>query len=137
MRAVILAGGKGTRLKPYTSSIPKPLVPLGGKTSIIEVIIRQLSKNGFKHITLAVNHLSHLIKNSLGDGKKFGIKIDYSSEDKVLGTVGPLTNIENLPEDFLLSLIPKNCFSFNPKIFAMFSIISDSDWLTSPSDSAI
>lgn len=102
MRAVILAGGKGTRLKPYTSSIPKPLVPLGGKTSIIEVIIRQLSKNGFKHITLAVNHLSHLIKNSLGDGKKFGIKIDYSSEDKVLGTVGPLTNIENLPEDFLV-----------------------------------
>ena len=102
MRAVILAGGKGTRLKPYTSSIPKPLVPLGGKTSIIEVIIKQLSKNGFQHITLAVNHLSHLIKNSLGDGKKFGIKIDYSSEDKVLGTVGPLTNIGNLPEDFLV-----------------------------------
>ena len=102
MRAVILAGGKGTRLRPYTSSIPKPLVPLGGKTTIIEIIIKQLADNGFKHITIAVNHLSHLIKSFLGDGKKYGVKIDYSFENKVLGTVGPLTIIKNLPENFLV-----------------------------------
>ena len=97
-----MAGGKGTRLRPYTSSIPKPLVPLGEKTSVIEIIIKQLSKNGFKHITLAVNHLSHLIERNLGNGKKYGVKIDYSFENKFLGTVGPLTKIKDLPEDFLV-----------------------------------
>ena len=102
MRAIILAGGKGSRLKPYTELIPKPLVPIGGKTSIIEIIIKQLSKYGFNHITLAVNHLSHLIESYLGSGKKYGIKIDYILENKVLGTVGPLTNIKDLPENFLV-----------------------------------
>ena len=102
MRAIILAGGKGSRLKPYTTLIPKPLVPLGSKTSVIEVIVKQLAKNGFKHITLAVNHLSHLIESYLGNGKKYGIKIDYSLEKKVLGTVGPLTMIKDLPENFLV-----------------------------------
>ena len=102
MRAIILAGGKGSRLKPYTSLIPKPLVPIGGKISIIEIIITHLSNHGFKHITIAVNHLSNLIKSYLGSGKKYGIKIDYILEKKVLGTVGPLTNIEDLPENFLV-----------------------------------
>ena len=102
MRAIILAGGKGSRLKPYTALIPKPLVPIGGDTSIIEIIIKQLSRCGFKHITLAVNHLSHLIESYLGNGKKYGVKIDYSLESKVLGTVGPLTNINDLPENFLV-----------------------------------
>ena len=69
MRAIILAGGKGIRLRPYTTLIPKPLVPLGGKYSILEIIILQLSKAGFTHITLAVNHLSHLIMAYFGDGK--------------------------------------------------------------------
>ena len=102
MRAIILAGGKGSRLKPYTALIPKPLVPLGGKTSVIEIIIKQLSKYGFDHITIAVNHLSHLIESYLGNGKKYNVKIDYSLEKKVLGTVGPLGLIEDLPEDFLV-----------------------------------
>jgi len=75
MRAIILAGGKGTRLRPYTTLIPKPLVPLGGETSVIEIIIKQLAQHGFKRVTVAVNHLSNLIKSYLGDGKKYKIKL--------------------------------------------------------------
>jgi NDP-sugar pyrophosphorylase family protein len=102
MRAVILAGGKGTRLRPYTSLIPKPLVPIGGKYSILEIVILQLAKHGFTHITLAVNHLSHLIMAYFGTGDKYGVKIDYSIEEEELGTFGPLTLIDDLPNDFLV-----------------------------------
>ncbi|MHB8914791.1 MAG: nucleotidyltransferase family protein [Thiobacillus sp.] len=102
MRAIILAGGKGTRLRPYTTLIPKPLVPLGGKYSILEIIIMQLSRSGFTHITLAVNHLSHLIMAYFGDGSRFGVKLDYSLEEGELSTIGPLTLINDLPENFLV-----------------------------------
>lgn len=102
MRAVILAGGKGTRLRPYTTLIPKPLVPLGGEYSILEIIIMQLSKSGFTHITLAVNHLSQLIMAYFGDGERLGVKIDYSLEEGELSTIGPLTLIDDLPENFLV-----------------------------------
>lgn len=102
MRAVILAGGKGTRLRPYTTLIPKPLVPLGGKYSILEVVIHQLRENGFTHITLAVNHLAHLIMAFFGDGSRHGVKIDYSIEENELSTIGPLTLIPDLPNDFLV-----------------------------------
>jgi len=102
MRAIILAGGKGTRLRPYTTLIPKPLVPLGGKYSILEVVIMQLAGAGFTHITLAVNHLSNLIMSFFGDGSRYGVKIDYSLEEKPLSTIGPLTLIEDLPDNFLV-----------------------------------
>ena len=102
MRAIILAGGKGTRLRPYTTLIPKPLVPLGGKFSILEIIIMQLSSSGFTHITLAVNHLSHLIMAYFGDGARWGVKLDYSIEESELSTIGPLTLIRDLPENFLV-----------------------------------
>lgn len=102
MRAVILAGGKGTRLRPYTTLIPKPLVPLGGKYSILEIIIMQLKRAGFTHITLAVNHLSHLIMAYFGDGSRLGVKLDYSLEDGELSTIGPLTLINDLPQNFLV-----------------------------------
>ena len=100
-RAVILAGGKGTRLKPYTVTIPKPLVPLD-ETPILEVIIHQLKKSGFTHITLAVNHMSEIIKDFCKDGSKWSINIDYSLEDKPLSTMGPLRLIKDLPENFLV-----------------------------------
>lgn len=102
MRAILLAGGKGTRLKPYTTLIPKPLVPLGGEIAILEVIIQQLKKSGFTHITLAINHLANLIRAYIGDGSKWGMQIDYSLEEEPLGTIGPLTLIKDLPENFLV-----------------------------------
>jgi NDP-mannose synthase len=102
MRAIILAGGKGTRLLPYTTLIPKPLVPLGGKYSILEIVIMQLARSGFTHITLAVNHLSHLIMAYFGDGSRLGVKLDYSLEEGELSTIGPLTLIDDLPENFLV-----------------------------------
>jgi NDP-sugar pyrophosphorylase family protein len=102
MRAVILAGGKGTRLRPYTTLIPKPLVPLGGKYSILEIIIMQLKRSGFTHVTLAVNHLSQLIMAYFGDGSRLGVHLDYSLEDGELSTIGPLTLINDLPDDFLV-----------------------------------
>ncbi len=100
-RAVILAGGKGTRLRPYTVVLPKPLMPIGDYP-ILEVIIRQLATNGFDRITLAVNHQAEIIKAFFGDGSKWGVDIDYSMEDMPLGTMGPLKLIRDLPDDFLV-----------------------------------
>lgn len=100
-RAIILAGGKGTRLRPYTVVLPKPLMPIGDYP-ILEVIIRQLVQNKFSHITLAVNHQADLIKTFFGDGSKWGIKIDYSLEDKPLSTMAPLKLIKDLPDNFLV-----------------------------------
>jgi NDP-mannose synthase len=102
MRAIILAGGKGRRLLPYTHFIPKPLVPIGDKYTILEIIIKQLARDGFKHITLTVNHLSHLIRSYFGNGERYNILIDYSEETKELSTIGPLTLIQDLPQDFLV-----------------------------------
>ena len=100
-RAVILAGGKGARLKPYTVVLPKPLMPIG-EYPILEVVIKQLVYHGFNHITIAVNHQAELIKTFFGDGSKWGTKIDYSMEDEPLGTMGPLRLIPDLPDNFLV-----------------------------------
>lgn len=101
-RAVLLAGGKGTRLYPYTLTMPKPLVPISDDVPIIEIIIRQLVKYGFDHITITVNHMADMIRAFCGDGSKWGIKIDYSLESKPLSTMGPLKLIQDLPENFLV-----------------------------------
>ena len=100
-RAIILAGGLGTRLRPYTVVLPKPLMPIG-QYPILEVIIRQLSKAGFDHVTLAVNHQAEIIKAFFQGGEKWKIKIDYSQEENPLGTMGPLKLIKDLPKDFLV-----------------------------------
>lgn len=102
MRAIILAGGKGTRLRPYTAAIPKPLVPIGENQVILEIIIRQLVKCGFDRITITVSHFSNLIMTYFGDGSKWGVKIDYSLEEKPLHTIGALTVIKDLPEHFIV-----------------------------------
>jgi NDP-sugar pyrophosphorylase family protein len=101
MRAVILAGGKGTRLAPYTVTFPKPLVPVADMP-ILEIVIRQLQAAGFDHITMAVGHLAELIEAYFGDGGRWNVKIDYSREDAPLGTVAPVRLIDDLPETFLV-----------------------------------
>lgn len=101
MRAVILAGGKGTRLLPYTTTIPKPLVPVGDM-AIMEIVVRQLRRCGFDHLTVAVNHGAQLIRAYFEDGRRWNIKMDYSLEDKPLSTIGPLRLIPDLPEHFLV-----------------------------------
>lgn len=100
-RAVILAGGKGTRLYPYTAVLPKPLVPVGD-APILEVVVRQLRKAGVDRITICVGHLASLIQAYFGDGEKWGIHIDYSLEDKALGTAGPLAFVPDLNGTFLV-----------------------------------
>ena len=100
-RAIILCGGKGKRLRPYTYTFPKSLMPIGDQP-ILEIVIKQLIKYKFNHITLAVNHQARIIESFFGDGSKWNIKIDYSLEEKALSTMGPLRLINNLPEDFLV-----------------------------------
>lgn len=102
MRAIIMAGGKGRRLLPYTAVIPKPLVPIGGERAILDVVIHQLKRSGVDHITIAVNHFANFIMAYAGNGSKYGITIDYSVEEKPLHTIGPLTLIRDLPENFLV-----------------------------------
>jgi len=101
MKAIILAGGKGTRLKPYTTVIPKPLVPVG-ETAIIEILINQLKKCGIDEVDVCLGHFSEIIMAFLGDGSKWGIKIRYSVETKPMGTVAPIKFLKDLPENFLV-----------------------------------
>jgi NDP-mannose synthase len=100
-RAIVLAGGKGTRLRPYTVVLPKPLMPIG-EYPILEIIVRQLAFHGFDHITITVNHQAEIIKAFFGSGSKWNTYIDYSLEDRPLSTMGPLTLIGDLPENFLV-----------------------------------
>ncbi|MBD3367463.1 MAG: NTP transferase domain-containing protein [Candidatus Eisenbacteria bacterium] len=101
MRAVLLAGGRGTRLRPFTTTIPKPLVPVGD-IPIMELLLRQLASYGCDRVTVAVGHMAQLIMAYFGDGAKWGLSIDYSIEDEPLNTIGPLKLIPDLPEYFLV-----------------------------------
>ena len=101
MRAIILAGGKGTRLAPYTAVLPKPLMPIGDMP-ILEVVLRQLRAAGITRVTMAVGYLGELLRAFFGDGTRLGLQIDYSLEEQPLGTVGPLTLIDGLDDTFLV-----------------------------------
>jgi len=101
--AVVLAGGRGTRLRPYTTILPKPLVPIGDEFSILEIVLRQLVHRGFGRATLAIGHQGALIQAVVGDGSQWGIEVDYTTENEPLGTIGPLVGIlDRLPEHFLV-----------------------------------
>jgi NDP-sugar pyrophosphorylase family protein len=101
MHAVILAGGRGQRLTPYTINFPKPLVPVDDMP-ILEIVLRQLAAAGCKSATLAVGHLAELIISFFGNGENVGIELKYAREDSPLGTVGPLALMDDLPETFLV-----------------------------------
>jgi len=100
-KAVILAGGKGSRLGPYTTVLPKPLLPIGDR-AILDVVVRQLREQGFTELVFAVGYLAHLIQAVFGDGSEHGVSISYHHEDKPLGTAGPLATIDGLDDTFLL-----------------------------------
>ena len=97
----MLAGGLGTRLHPFTLTIPKALVPIGAHP-IVEIVIRRLASAGFDRVTLAVNHQADLLRAYLGDGERWGVALRYSLETTALGTVGPLTLLHDLPDHFLV-----------------------------------
>lgn len=103
MHAVILAGGRGVRLRPYTTLLPKPLVPIGNEYSILEIVLHQLSHHGFTHATIALGHLGHLIRSFVGDGSRYGLRVTYAEEQLPLGTMGPVVAMaERLPEHVLV-----------------------------------
>lgn len=103
MHAVVLAGGKGVRLRPYTTSLPKPLVPIGDEFSILEIVLMQLADRGFTHVTLAIGHLGHLIRSFVGDGRRWGLAVDYLDEFSPLGTMGPVVQLaDRLPEHVIV-----------------------------------
>lgn len=102
VRAVVLAGGKGTRLAPYTRIIPKPLMPIGDMP-ILEIMLRQMKRAGIRQVTLTTGYLEHLLRLFFLDGKRLGLKIDYVQEEKPLGTSGPLANIKGLTDTFLVT----------------------------------
>jgi NDP-mannose synthase len=101
IKTIILAGGKGARLAPYTSVLPKPLLPLGDR-AILELVMHQLARQGFVDITLSVGHLAHLIEAVLGNGAGRRVDITYIREDVPLGTAGSLRLVEGLEDTFLV-----------------------------------
>lgn len=151
MQAVILAGGLGTRLKPFTEIIPKPLLPIGEK-AILEIQIERLKKYGFDEIFLATNYKSDYIKGFFGDGKRYGVKLKISKEIKRLGTAGPLTLLkDHLTEpfivmngdiltlmdfkkfyDFAINIKSSLCIAIKKEItpFAFGNILFDGDFVT-------
>ena len=102
MKAVVLAGGKGTRLVPYTQILPKPLMPIGN-LPILEVLVRQMKRAGIDEIVITVGHLAELLRSYFKDGSRYGVKISYSMEEQPLGTAGPLSLIDGLDETFLVT----------------------------------
>ena len=103
MKSVILAGGKGTRLRPYTTILPKPLMPVGDMP-ILEIMLRQMKRAGVDEAILTVGHLSSLLQAFFQNGERLGMKIDYSFEDHPLGTAGPLSLVrDRLTDTFIVS----------------------------------
>jgi mannose-1-phosphate guanylyltransferase len=114
VKAVILAGGLGTRLQPYTTFLPKPMLPLGEKP-ILEHMINWTKKSGIKSFVLCVSYLRKTIEDYFGDGKKFGIKIEYAISNKVLATAGQLKTAEKFIDDTFVCMYGDSIFDFNLK----------------------
>lgn len=102
MKAVILAGGKGTRLRPYTTILPKPLMPIGDMP-ILEILLRQMKRAGVRDAVLTVGHLSEFLRMFFRDGERLGMRVSYSYEDAPLGTAGPLALVDGLTDTFMVA----------------------------------
>jgi NDP-sugar pyrophosphorylase family protein len=102
LKAVVLAGGKGARLAPYTKILPKPLMPIGDMP-ILEVMLRQMKKAGVDEVILTVGHLAGLLQAFFQNGERLGIKVRYSFEEVPLGTAGPLSLVDGLDSTFLVT----------------------------------
>jgi NDP-sugar pyrophosphorylase family protein len=126
MKAVILAGGLGTRLRPFTQIIPKPLLPIGEK-SVLEIQIEHLKKYGFDEIFLATNYKSEYIENFFGDGSRFGVRLKISKEEQPLGTAGPITLLKKELEEPFLMMNGDILTLLNFKEFFDFSIHNDAE----------
>jgi len=101
MKAIVLAGGKGTRLAPYTKILPKPLMPIGDMP-ILEIILSQMKQAEVDHVVLTVGHLAELLHAFFQNGERFGLNITYSYEDQPLGTAGPLSLVDGLEDTFIV-----------------------------------
>lgn len=95
--AVVLAGGKGTRLQPFTHVLPKPLLPIDQRP-ILDVVLSCLARDGCQKVTVAVGHLGHMIELYCGSGERWGLEVEYYREQSPLGTVGALAHLERLPD---------------------------------------
>jgi NDP-mannose synthase len=102
MKAVVLAGGKGARLAPYTKILPKPLMPIGDMP-ILEILLRQMKRAQVNEVIIAVGYLAHLMEAFFQDGKRFGLDIRYSIETQPLGTAGPLALVKGLDDTFIVA----------------------------------
>jgi mannose-1-phosphate guanylyltransferase len=114
VKAVILAGGLGTRLQPYTTFLPKPMLPLGERP-ILEHLIEWSRKNGIKSIVLCVSYLRKTIEDYFEDGKRFGVNIEYAVATKPLATAGQLKTAENFLDDTFVCMYGDSIYGFNLK----------------------
>jgi mannose-1-phosphate guanylyltransferase/phosphomannomutase len=119
MKAIVLCGGKGTRLRPYTYSIPKPMLPLGTKP-ILEFVINNLSAHGFKEIYLTVGYLKENIMDYFGDGSRFGVKIKYFIEEKEMNTAGSIVPCKKYIDDTFIVVMGDHLTSVNPQKLMQF-----------------
>lgn len=102
LTAVVLAGGKGSRLMPRTAELPKPLVEIGGRP-VVEYLLKRLKQGCVGRVIMAVNHMADQIEKALGNGSRFGLQIEYSHEPEPLSTVGPIRLIKDLPDNFVVA----------------------------------
>lgn len=131
IKAVILAGGLGTRLRPFTQIIPKPMLPVGDR-SILEIQLDHLKKHNVTDITFAVNYKADLLQSYFGDGKRFGVQLSYSLEKKKLGTCGPILLLKDklhepfivMNGDILSNIDLKKAYDFHCAKKALLTVIS-------------
>jgi NDP-sugar pyrophosphorylase family protein len=110
-RAVILAGGRGSRLAPYTAILPKPLMPLTEGQSIIEHVLAGIASAGISEVTITLGYMGHLIEAIVGEGDRFGLRVDYTREDHPLGTAGPLSLLERVSESDRILVVNGDTFT--------------------------